>query len=346
MEINATPSEFIMALTGSLEESPNRPALIEKIKQATPETADKVLDEVLVDLAGRDSEILAQTRAFVKELDAWKLLQVMVPQFTPNEEAVTKMAGLVRERLCGDPAGRDAFINEVAASVKGKTVDEIRAETERVVNDPWCGLPRMQTDVILPSTNNPNELYAIGLATAAADIKKNGSAAGSMLRNPDNLTPEQRMEQVIKEMGLVLTPEERAEFEALPAPKGAFFLIDLQRKNELAKHLLSFEHMFVKGYGCIHREDNAYKTYLESLNEVMVLNALRQGALVIVGGSKLKDLILNSVPLRRMFTEQYGEQTVPLYGSLKNTPVYITDDIPIGCSEKFLYTVPGSLGIG
>lgn len=172
MEINVTPNEFLMALVGSLEESPNRPALIEKIKQATPETADKVLDEVLVDLAGLDSEILTQARVFVTELNAWKLLQVLVPQLagvdiptilpleaqslddpnvqvlsrmpklTPNETAVMKRVGLVRERVCGEPADRDAFINEVAASVRGKTVDEIHAETERVLNDPWCGLPR------------------------------------------------------------------------------------------------------------------------------------------------------------------------------------------------------------
>ncbi|MNM08978.1 hypothetical protein D3C81_190580 [compost metagenome] len=322
MEINATPNELLMALIGSLDESLNRPALIEMIKQATPTTAAKVLDDVLVDLAGQDNEILIQTRQFVTELNAWKLLQVMVPgiagfdipsvlpleaqnmdesniqilsrmpKFTPNEEAVAKMKGMLREKT--------------GVMTPSRTLEDM-------LTAPIAGSYH-------PSAVNPTELYEAGLRAAAQQVQEGDrSATRSLIHNTHQNAYKEHQE---------------AEREArlFKSFKDLFFAAAAKRVP------LDIQ---------VEATPLGVKFVVAEVTGANIKKALDTGVHGLIGGKRLQEVIKEDEWASRFFLLRSevdgklanGEQPQHPVGLLDYTAIFTLIDTPEGYEDKFLYVI-------
>lgn len=74
--------------------------------------------------------------------------------------------------------------------------------------------------------------FASNLASLDVNFLDSSRSAKMSMVYPDSLTPEQRIEKVIKELGVELTPEQREHFESLSDVDAGLYLIQLAREKE------------------------------------------------------------------------------------------------------------------
>lgn len=142
------------------------------------------------------------------------------------------------------PNSARAALEESIKELRGEVTDEDRRWLDTV------NASQLIQVLTVRGTGSPESILSASSYLAnlggLADLVKEGGVSGRSLTQTPRLTPEERLEKVIKEMGITFTPEQREIFNRLDEKQAASYLLKLKEHKPFPEPISSGKDLLKK----------------------------------------------------------------------------------------------------